>query len=170
MYLPPHLRQHAAALEAAAWSHPSLAYSTYGTDPLREPPQTRQLAGRHYHGALAVRADLMKRLGGWPATNRSDYDKQMLARCRTEAGPPGDPCHFGPATYIYRWSDTGRDHCSARIQNGRYRPPRLQEPPIARLTPQLDAATAAIVRRLGVRSRGSRVSVPARDCFLPLDA
>jgi hypothetical protein len=122
-----------------------------------KPPQTRQLAGRHYHGTMGVRADLMKRLGGWPTTNQSDYDKQMLARCRADSGPPGAPCHYGPPTYVYGWSGTGRDHCSARIQNGRYRAPRLQEARILHLTPQLDASTAAVIRR---RTMASTSVVP----------
>jgi hypothetical protein len=111
-------------------------------------PQRRQLNGGHYHGALAVRGDLMRTLGGWPVTDRSDYDKQMLAACRKASGPPGDPCLFGPPSYVYRWSDTGRDHCSARIKEKRYQPPRIQEPPIGKLTPELDAGTKAVLQKL----------------------
>jgi hypothetical protein len=143
IYLPWHLAAHATALESNAWSHPSRAYSTY--QGLHERP----LSGRHYHGALAIRADLMRDLQGWPDTDRSDYDKQQLARCRSKAGPPGDPCrHFLPS-YVYRWSDTQRDHCSARIRDGRYQPPRIQEPgPVPILTPQYDASAKAILQQL----------------------
>jgi hypothetical protein len=148
VYLPWHLANNSAALKHWPWAHPSAAWSTYQTDPLTEAPQPRQLGGRHYHGALAVRADLMRTLGGWPKTDRSDYDKQMLAACRNAAGPPGDPCEHGPASYVYRWLDTNRDHCSARIVDHHYRPPRIQEPPIRELTPQLDDPTAALLARL----------------------
>lgn len=148
VYLPRHVQQHLAALQAAPWSHPSRAYSTYGIDPQIQHPVDRTLSGRHYHGALAVRADLMTSLGGWPNTDRSNYDKQMLAACRNAAGPPADPCQYGHPTYVYRWSDTSRDHCSARIQQGRYRRPRIQEPPIDRLTPAYDLPTASLLRRL----------------------
>jgi hypothetical protein len=149
VYLPWHLAAHAAALESRPWSHPSRAWSTYGIDPTVEPPAERQLSGRHYHGALAVRGDLMAELGGWPKTDRSDYDKQMLACCRDVAGPPGDPCQFGPPSYVYRWQDTGRDHCSGRSQAGRYQPPRIQEPGVVdTLAPRYDRSTVALLARL----------------------
>ena len=148
VYLPWHLASNASALERWPWAHPSQAWSTYQTNPLTEAPQPRQLGGRHYHGALAVRADLMQTLGGWPKTDRSDYDKQMLAACRNAEGPPGDPCDHGPPSYVYRWRDTGRNHCSAHIRDHRYQRPPRQEPPILELTPQLDAPTAALLARL----------------------
>ena len=148
VYLPWHLSAHADALTNAPWSHPSRAYSTYQIDPMREAPKEKTLHGSHYHGALAVRGDLMREIGGWPITDRSDYDKQMLAACRRVAGPPADPCEHSQPSYVYRWKDTGRDHCSARIKDRRYQQPRIQEPPIGKLTPEMDAATVAIVGRL----------------------
>ena len=150
VYLPHHLAAHSAALHRGPWSHPSAAYSTYGVGVFRQPPAPRALHGRHYHGALAVRDDLLRQLGGWPTTDRSDYDKQMLAACRAAAGPPRDPCLNMAPSYVYRWADTGYDHVSGRSQLDdtgvrRYRPPRKQEPPIDRLTPILDASTQAIL-------------------------
>jgi hypothetical protein len=153
VYLSWHLAAHAEALQVSAWSHPSRAYSTYQTDPLTEAPREKRLGGSHYHGALAIRADLMRELGGWPTTDRSDYDKQMLAACRRQAGPPADPCAAYAPSYVYRWQDTGKDHVSGRSQVGadgvrRYRPPRIQEPAIDCLTPLLDASAAAILSHL----------------------
>lgn len=152
VYLPWHLAAHATVLQSSLWSHPTRAWSTYGTDPLTEAPNEKQLSGRHYHGALAVRGDLMTLLGGWPKTDRSNYDKQMLAACRSAAGPPGDPCAAPwvfPPSYIYRWGDTLRDHCSARIQGGRYQRPRVQEPGhVDHLAPKFDASTTALLKRL----------------------
>jgi hypothetical protein len=148
VYLPWHLQAHAETLSRRSWSHPSQAWSTYQIDPLTQSPTPKRLGGRHYHGALAVRDNLMLELSGWPQTDRSDYDKQMLRACWRTAGPPGDPCLFGGPSYVYRWSDTGRDHCSARIKQGQYQPPRIQEPRLPVLTPQMDAATMALVSRL----------------------
>jgi hypothetical protein len=142
IYLPWHLAAHAEALTRGQWSHPSRAYSTYGG--LHERP----LSGRHYHGALAIASPLMDELGGWPQTDRSDYDKQQLARCRATAGQPSDPCAHAPPSYVYRWTDTTRDHCSARIRDGKYQPPRIQESPVDVLTPQHDASTLDILREL----------------------
>ena len=149
VYLPWHLAAHAAALRYRPWSHPSRAWSTFGIDPLTQSPTPKTLSGRHYHGALAVRGDLMAELNGWAVTDRSDYDKQMLARCRDVAGPPADPCEHYPPSYIYRWQDTGRDHCSGRSRGGRYQPPRIQEPGrVPTLTPAYDASTQALLARL----------------------
>lgn len=155
VYLPWHLAAHATTLQTHAWSHPSRAYSTYGIDPLTQTPNEKHLSGRHYHGALAIRADLMQILGGWPDTDLSDYDKQQLARCRHHAGPPGDPCQHYPPSYVYRWQDTSRDHCSGRIRDGQYQPPRIQDldehdQPIRidTLAPQHDASTRALLARL----------------------
>jgi hypothetical protein len=155
VYLPWHLRAHSAALRQHAWAHPSRAWSTHGVRDLsREMPQVRHLNGNRYHGALAIRADLMRDLGGWPNTDRSDYDKQQLARCRAAAGPPGDPCKQHDPSYVYRWGDTGSDHISARIVTGadgvrRYPRPRIQDQPHAGpLTPHLDHSTREIIRWL----------------------
>jgi len=142
IYLPWHLQAHAEALVDGEWSHPSRAWSTYGGLHLRP------LAHRHYHGALAVSGPLMAELGGWPQTDRSNYDQQMLAACLHTAGPPSDPCHHAPSSYCYRWADTGRDHCSARIRDGRYQAPRRQEPPLQDLTPLLDVRAATILHAI----------------------
>jgi hypothetical protein len=149
VYCPRHLASHAAALDTHQWSHPSRAWSTYGVDVRHEAPRPKVLAGRHYHGALAIRADLLRILRGWPQTDRSDYDKQQLARCRQVAGPPGDPCSHGPPAYTYRWKDSGFSHISAGIRDGRYPRPRIHETPLAGpLTPAMDASTEAILRWL----------------------
>jgi hypothetical protein len=139
-----HLYAHASALDSRPWSHPSMAWSTYGG------LHARPLGGRHYHGALAIRDDLMQALGGWPITDRSDYDKQQLARCWKQAGPPGDPCHHARPSYVYRWADTQRDHCSARIKDRRYQPPRIQEPFLGVLTPCYDASTPGILQAISI--------------------
>ena len=156
VYLPWHLAAHGAALSAAVWSHPSRAWSTYGIDSLRDPPRAKVLHGRSYHGALAIRGDFLERLSQtrpaghwrnyWPGTDRSDYDKQQLADCHKLAGVAGDPCEAFPPSYVYRWQDTGRDHCSARIVDGKYRPPRIQEPGmVTALLPILDLSSRALL-------------------------
>jgi len=150
IYFSWHLQAHAAALQSAPWSHPTQAWSTYGGIHLRP------LAHRHYPGALAVGGPLMAELGGWPKTDRSNYDQQMLAACHRTAGSPGDPCQHAPPSYVYRWQDSGRDHCSARIRDGRYQPPRRQELPLHPLTPHLDPAAAEILLRVLPPGPGAR--------------
>jgi hypothetical protein len=146
IYMPWHLQAHAETLQANQWSHPSSAYSTY------QCLHRRPLNARHYHGALAIRFDLMEKLHGWPETDKSNYDQQQLSRCWILAGKPGDPCASLPPSYVYRWADTGRDHCSARIRDGRYRAPRIQEPgQVPILTPAYDTSTLEILSTLAPR-------------------
>jgi hypothetical protein len=149
VYLSNHLACHAETLESYQWSHPSRAWSTYNAP---NGPAERLLNGNRYHGALAIRMDLLRNLDGWPRDyEESSYDKAQLTRCRRAAGAPGDPCQFGKPSYVYRWGDTGRDHISARIVTGRdglrrYPMPRKQEPPMSGpLTPQRDKKTVEIL-------------------------
>jgi len=152
VYLPWHLAAIAETLHDHKWSHPSKAWSTYGKK-VGQAPKRKYLGARCYHGALAVRGDLMQELGGWPQTDRSCYDKMMLDACRRAAGPPGDPCNHADPSYVYRWQDTGRDHISARIRydeqkKGRYPKPRLQEWDFdVDLQPQLDKSAQALLDR-----------------------
>ena len=145
-YSPWHLAAHATALECRPWSHPSIAHSTHQVDVLAgELPREKRLNARNYHGAVAIRGDLMQTLRGWPITERSDFDRQMLANCWATAGAPADPCATHPPSYVYRWRDTGHDHYSARIRDGRCQPPRIEEPGrVEQLVPTLDAVSRAL--------------------------
>lgn len=123
IYLPWHLRAHAAVLAGHGWSKPSWIWSAY-----HNPPQLESAAGR-FHGSIAIRRDLLNRIGGWVQTKRADFDQQMISRLRQEE-PLGDPCFDHcfdvPVTaaptgysraiqspgYVYRWQSTRASHCS----------------------------------------------------------
>jgi hypothetical protein len=150
VYLPWHLAAISiagATSPEAQWSHPSTVWSTYQRDPAKERPMRESAAGR-FHGALAIRGDLLYLLNGWPNTDLATYDQQQLARVGPY--PRIDPCTYLPPSYVYRWGDTGRNHCSGSIdQHGRYRQPPIQEPgQIETLTPALDPAAQHILRHL----------------------
>ncbi len=148
IYLPDHLLGHCLALENGLWSHPSVAFSDYGVDLTKDPPNPKQLSGRHYHGSLALRRELLEKLGGYPITDRSDYDKQMLTKCR-EAAPKQDPAVFVGPTYCYRWSSSGFSHISAGIKDGKYPMPKIHEKPwVGKLIPELDHNTKLILEWL----------------------
>jgi hypothetical protein len=147
VYLPWHLAATANALDLHPWSHPSVILSTYGIDPLQEAPREESSAGR-FHGAAAVRASTLIATGGWCAQDRADYDQVHLHRWRA-AGPAGDPYAFAEHSYVYRWGDTQRNHCSGNIRQNRYQQPPIQEPgQVAKLVPDFDRSTKAILQRL----------------------
>jgi hypothetical protein len=152
VYLPWHLVAIADALQGtpgASWTHPSVILSTYDTDPLAgQLPREESSAGR-FHGALAVRGDLLAEVGGWPQTLEATYDQQMLGRLRA-TGPAADPIEWHDASYVYRWADTGKWHCSGTIDAGQYRQPPIQEPGRmpGRITPMFDRSTRALLTML----------------------
>jgi hypothetical protein len=148
VYLPWHLAAHAESIAAGAdWSHPSAVWSTYGRNPLIERPRPEAAAGR-FHGAAAVTPACLALSGGWCADDRADYDQEHLRRWAA-AGRRGDPCRTWPPSYVYRWADTQRNHCSGSIQHNRYKRPPIQEPGhVSLVTPVYDASTAAILARL----------------------
>src|SRR3990167_358472 len=85
IYLPWHLSVYAAVLADHGWSKPSLVWSAY-----HNPLQIEAATGR-FHGSLAIRRDLLDRIGGWVQTKRADFDQQMISRLAQEE-LPGNPC------------------------------------------------------------------------------
>ena len=148
VYLPWHLASHAEALDNRAdWSHPAAVLSTYGIDPVSEPPRPEAAAGR-FHGAAAVTPECLAASGGWCADDRADYDQEHLRRW-SAAGRRGDPCRHWPPSYVYRWADTHRNHCSGSITANRYQRPPIQEPGhVSLFVPAFDASTSALLARL----------------------
>lgn len=146
VYLPWHLDTVGRCLQAGQWAHPSSVWSTYGTDPLQGQSPREEDASGLFHGALAIRGDALAAVDGWPATDQADYDQQMLGRLRKQLGPPADPVRLRPRSYVYRWADTQRWHCSGTISEGKYDQPPLQELGVVQiLRPQRDAATEALL-------------------------
>jgi hypothetical protein len=148
IYLPHHVSAHAIALADHEWSHPLQVYSTYGIEP-GEPLRIEPAAGR-FHGSLAVRTDLIDRIGGWIDTRRADFDQQQIAICQDLAEDPGRPDAELPPSYIFRWGDTGAGHCqglmtSAANEDWYERNERVMLPSVGELTPQFDAPAARVV-------------------------
>ena len=56
-----------------------------------------------------------------------------------------DPCDVAPASYVYRWGDTGKWHASGTIDAGHYRQPPIQEPGSVEIVrPRYDESTVSI--------------------------
>lgn len=174
VYLPWHLSAIGNAFRRrppARWAHPSSVFSTYDDRqprliPWKERPRLERAAGR-FHGALAVRGDLLAELDGWPDTDLATYDQQILAACSRAVGV--DPCTLAPVTdhrspitdhvprewiaaapsYCYRWGDTGKWHASGTIDEGVYRQPPVQEPGSVEIVrADYDASTVRILQWL----------------------
>lgn len=100
-YGPRHLENAFTALQRHQWIHPVQIVSTYTGRPEWEPA-----AGR-FHASLGFRRDsLWGIVGGWPETDRPDFDQQLMALSAQKLGPPGDY----NSQYTFRWSDTGSVH------------------------------------------------------------
>jgi len=152
VYLPWHLAAHADTLARYAWSHPSAIYSTYGRQSIDDRPAIEPAAGR-FHGALGIRRDTLQDLGGWIQTADATFDQQMLAALG-RYGRPGDPCRaagrIDNPSYVYRWSDTERWHCSGVMDcPDWYQRTPIEEPGrVERLVPKLDASSRELLEML----------------------
>lgn len=153
VYLPHHLWGTSMALQTPglAWSHPSVVLSTY-SDRVPLPPVADRLhpepsAGR-FHGAAAVTPLCLAASGGWCTDDRADYDQIHLGRWST-VSRPADPSSLSQPSYVYRWADTHRNHCSGSIVRNQYQRPPIQEPGrVPVLSPAFDASTKQILARL----------------------
>lgn len=158
-YLPWHVEAHVAALEATGrgWSHPSTVLSTY-TGKL-----DREGASGRFHAALAMRSDVFAEVGGWPDTDRADFDQQLLAELG-RTGPGADPCALPAAdlarpSYVFRWGSTGDEHGQSHMRGaddeGWYeragRRPWAGGPPVL-IGPMFDSETKAIYKEHGYGS------------------
>lgn len=130
VYLPWHLSAIGQLLDQrleCGWCQPSQIWSTYQIDTARERPRQEMTAGR-FPGCHALRGSLLARLGTWSRSDLAVFDQVHLADCRAHGGPAGDLLDVAPCSYVYRWGDTGKWHCSGSIDDaGRYLQPPIQE-------------------------------------------
>ena len=134
IYLPWTLRAHAAALERAPWSLPSVV--------LVEEAETYRLRSRRtrrlFHPAWAFLRDAFRQVGGYPFM-QSGQDQGLASRFEQAGIGKADPLALGFAPYlVYRWSTTGSWHLSALNKRTGY--DQLAEhayegPPIQKLEP-----------------------------------
>lgn len=144
VYLSGHLRQHAVALAGGAGcSMPSRVLSNYGL-PKDGSTRVEDATGR-FHGGWAFSRAAFERIGGWPDTQRLDFDQRFGAALR-QCGA-ADPCEHGGPSYVYRWGN-GLYHGSqwGECDDWVERVGRLPLPaePVGPLLPRMDAETAAI--------------------------
>ena len=152
IYLPWHLRSHAAALADHGWSKPSMIRSTYGC---RAGQTIVESATGRFHGSVAIRREMLPRMGGWLGVmppgeaTRADFDQRMIAALQA-IEPPGDPLQFDPSpSYVYGWGRS--QHCSGLMGHSDWYARHAETAytaPIEQLTPQLDPHAAQIVAAL----------------------
>lgn len=144
VYLPHHLTAHAYALSQFAWSKPSKVWSTYTGHPNLE------LGAGRFHGSIAVWGHILQRVGGWRGVmpegeaQRADFDQRMI-QALAKNGVPGDPCEYYPSSYVFRWGDTGANHCQGKMRSPSdtswYTDAKPQHAePLDGVTPRLDAS------------------------------
>lgn len=151
-YLPGYVKAHVGALGIAEFSKPARVRSDYHwpqkQETIIEGDPTR------FHSSMAFRSTLIRRIGGWPETNRNDFDQQLIHNLRKHAKGIADPWGNGEIQYVYGWH-TGHAHCQSTMQLGdgwyaageqAYKP----VPYVGRLLPAYDSRTLKILRSLGV--------------------
>lgn len=144
IYLPWHISAHVETLAKNGFSKPSRVRSLY-TGTLSE-----QGAGGLFHGSLAFTRDRLTAVGGWPLTQRGDFDQTFVAHLAE--GGRGDPCETGSPSYVFRWGSTQQYHGQALMGGPAdttwYERCEFlgQEAVQGIVTPELDAETSAILR------------------------
>jgi hypothetical protein len=123
VYFPGYLTAHARALNRQRLSKPTLVL----TDHRASVPKVLSLfpAGAVFHSSIAFRRDLIEEVGGWPNTDRADFDLQQIARLSKASGAVADPWDCVPADrstwqrcqHVYCWL-TGAAHAQWAMHQG----------------------------------------------------
>ena len=154
-YLPEYVAAHAATLQNHELSHPRYVLSDYTGYLVAEPA-----AGR-FHSALGFRRSLIERIGGWPVTDRADFDQQLQTALHAAAASKGDP-FASPASnnpwkipYVYGWH-TGHAHCQSTMLSPadelwyfRGAQAYAEVPHVGRLVARYDERTLRILAAIG---------------------
>lgn len=110
IYLPWYVESIAAVLGEHELARPQFVLTEYPGQVQKEP-----VAGK-FHSSLGFRAELLMRVGGWPETDRADFDLQLISRLERNATSIGDPFKGMPIQFIYVWN-TGAAHCQWSMQS-----------------------------------------------------
>jgi hypothetical protein len=117
VYFPGYLSAHAAALARQRFSKPTSVLTDHRA-PI--PKVLAMIPGRGcFHSSLAFRRDLIEEVGGWPKTERADFDLQQITRLSKASGAVADPWDCNPkdrstwqrCQYVYCWHT-----CAAHAQ------------------------------------------------------
>lgn len=103
IYLPWHLKAHAAAFQQGEYSKPSRVLSKNGNE-----IQEESAVGR-FHGSIAFTRNAFEMAHGWPLTQRADFAQQFMARLANSV-TECDPCQTHSPSYIFRWGSTNAYH------------------------------------------------------------
>jgi hypothetical protein len=104
LYLPWHLSAADKAMDGGfEWSYPQWVMSDGGGKLVPE------MTGGNLHGSIVIGKRMMEHMGGWPTTNRADFDLQMIGRL-LKADEPGRPDYEFAPSYVFRWASTQARH------------------------------------------------------------
>lgn len=115
IYLPTYVSSHVKALENAEFSKSDVVVTDFPGELIVEGSHGR------FHSSLAIRSELIDRIGGWPDTRRADFDQQLMSKLYTEAKgvakPWPDDTPKEQIPFIYRWH-SGAAHCQSTMDLG----------------------------------------------------
>lgn len=127
---------------------PEMVWTNYGTS--RNGEIITDPARGRFHASWAYSAPLFLKVGGYPKTNRLDFDQQMNAICRKHADAVIDYNLIDNYSYIYRWGSGDWNGSQAGEKNWRSFWDELGEKevhPINALIPKKDTETLQIIKR-----------------------
>ena len=103
VYLPWHISAAEHALRSGPGAKPSHVWSDYTGS-----VQIEKADGR-FHASLSMSRKAFDRIGGWPNTQRADFDQQLIAALAA-CGIVNTVTAQYPPSYVFRWSSTGTPH------------------------------------------------------------
>jgi hypothetical protein len=106
-------------------------------------------ASGRFHSSWAFSATLVKQMGGYPKTDRLDFDQQLHSIAASlSKNPPLQPPGYWPG-YVYRWGN-GVYHGSASGEAGYKalceRLERMEAPFVGEIEPEFDEETKVLIQ------------------------
>ena len=168
LYLPWHLSAANWAMsQGFGWSYPQWVMSEGGGK--LEPEMT----GGNLHGSIVIGREIMERVGGWPQTDRADFDLQMIAKLFA-VDEPGRPDYQFAPSYVFRWANSGASHYQNYATLGHedttiYRRIRKHSDEVIRghVVPQFDRYTTWFRQNVQPQLEDIRCGMPPRKIRAP---
>lgn len=152
VYLPGYASAHAAALTKGPFSKPPSVWCDASGQLAIE-----KCRGK-FHSNMAFSSELITSLGGWPKTDRADFDLQLIGALNKKAGAPVDtwPDDAASPLFVYAWH-TGEAHCQWTHKGPgdetwyqRAEQSYKKVPYVGKLEPKYDERTIKMLNQLGV--------------------
>lgn len=168
LYCPWHLSAANWAIgQGFAWSYPQWVMSEGGGK------LETEMTGGNLHGSIVIGREILEQVGGWPRTERADFDLQMIAKL-FGVDEPGRPDYQFAPSYVFRWANSGASHYQNYATKGHEdttiygRIQKFSEEVIrGQLSPVYDRYTTWFIRHVIPKLEELRCGMPPRKIRAP---